>query len=404
MGVDKGDGLDIDDETSSSSSSEANQDHNGERLIHTELNLQNNRGDDDEDDLQQFGQTNPLMQRVQEALRSQLQRTKERVRDELLQHEEELRKVRSEREEMGLKLFGLQQQLANVQSNFHKANETYQTLLNSRDENDGLIVQYKMALETYAKEVKDLAAHNVVAQTELHRTHTAAAQAKDHNEAIKGDISVARRIAQKTEQDTKELEKGKNAQDLYILSLTERIRPLEEEINVTTRQIETQKGQTFDLRQMIKETSAEFDALGMDTKQILQQWKTSVVALQLRDEGLMAARAALKTIQDETKEIARELSQSQREVVVLTQRKADLIAAGTRQDNESKYLDGLINAIQAEQDIMAQKYESNSKSIVASNDDENRLAMELKKVRGEIATIEQKIKLVDSDRVRLEQL
>jgi chromosome segregation ATPase len=382
---------------------EVSEEQNGNQF--TFGNLSEGKDDDvDDDDLQRFGQTNPMMQRVQEALQSQLQRTQERVKNELLQQEEVLRKLRLEREEMGLKLFMLQQQLDQVDSNFHKANEMYHSLLTSREEHDAYIHQHKLTLENCTKEARELVAQNSVAQTELHRSHLAATQAKDLYETLKGDISVAKRVAQKTEQDIKELEKGKNAQDLHILHLKERIHPLEEEIDLTTQQLQSQKSQTTALKQMIKETTAEFDALGVDTKQILQQWKTSVVALQLRDEGLMAAKAALKAIQDEIKEIAKELNYSQREVVAQTQRNVELVTASTRQENETKYLDGLITAIQMEQDVMAQKYEEINKSIVATNIEENRLSMDLRKVRTEIATVEQKIKLVESESTRLEQM
>jgi chromosome segregation ATPase len=380
------------------------EEENGSQFTFDDLNDVKQDNCVDDDDLQKFGETNPMMQRVQEALRSQLQRTQERVKNELLEQEEALRKLRLEREEMGLKLFILQQQLDQVDTNFHKANETYHSLLTSREEHDALINQHKHTLECSAKEVKELVAQNVIAQTELHRSHLAAAQAKDRNEALKEDISVVKRVAQKTEQEIKELEKGKNAQDVYIFNLKERIHPLEEDIDLTTQQLQSQKNQTSTLKQMIKETTAEFDALGVDTKHILQQWKTSVIALQLREEGLLAAKAALKVIQDEIKEIAAEVRYSQREVDAQTQRNAELTTASTRQENEAKYLDGLISAIQAEQDVMAQKYEEISTSIAATNFEENRLSMDLKKVRTEIATIGQKIKLVESESIRLEQM
>lgn len=382
----------------------ASEEENGSQFAFGDLNEVKEDDCVDDGELQTFGQTNPMMQRVQEALRSQLQRTQERVKNEILEQEEVLRKLRSEREDMGLKLFILQQQLDQVNTNFHEANETYHSLLTSREEHDALINQHKLTLEYSAKEVKELVAQNAEAQTELHRSHVAAAQAKDRNEALKGDISVAKRVAQKTEQEVKELEKGKNAQDLHILNLKERIHPLEEDIDLTAKQLQSQKTQTSTLREMIKETTAEFDALGVDTKHILQQWKTSVIALQLREEGLLAAKAALKAIQDEIKEIATEVSCSQREVDAQMQRNAELVTASTRQENEAKYLDGLISTIQTEQDVMAQKYHEINTSIAATNSEENRLSMDLKKVRTEIVTVEQKIKMVESESIRLEQM
>lgn len=351
-------------------------------------------------DLQQFGQTNQMMQRVQIALRDQLQRTQDRVRNDLRQQEEELWRVRSQREEAGLKLHGLGQQLARLRATSDKANESYSSLIPSREESD---MKLKITTQNLEKEVADVAAQNVLGQAELHKAQAAARQAKEYNMAVKSDIAIARRMTKKTEQDTKALEKGKSAQDVYILNLQERIRPLEEEISITTQQLNIQQGQTSSITQMIRETSTELDSLGADTKRQLQQWKTSVTALQLRDEGLTAARVALKKIQDETKEVTTELNHSKGELETLTQKNQELFLAGTRQDNESKYLDGLISGIQDDQDIMEHRFSMIQKSIDSTNDEENTLSTALKKVNSEISTLEQKIKVVDRDRAKLEE-
>ena len=52
---------------------------------------------------------NPLMDRLQTALRQQLQKTHERVKRELREQEELLRSAKEEREECGVQLCGTQQ-------------------------------------------------------------------------------------------------------------------------------------------------------------------------------------------------------------------------------------------------------------------------------------------------------
>ena len=74
--------------------------------------------DDDYEDPKQMIREmgdHPLMERVQDALYQQLQNSHERVSLELREREEELKRVKTKREDIGVELYGVQQQLAKLQ-------------------------------------------------------------------------------------------------------------------------------------------------------------------------------------------------------------------------------------------------------------------------------------------------
>ena len=66
-----------------------------------------------------------LMKRVQAALTKQLTDEHERKDLQLREKEEELRKVKKEREETGVQLYGVQHQLSKMQSNFERTTDNY---------------------------------------------------------------------------------------------------------------------------------------------------------------------------------------------------------------------------------------------------------------------------------------
>ena len=61
--------------------------------------------------IQEFAQ-DPMMERVLATLYEQLKRTYDRVMVEMLDRDEALRKIKGEREEVGVQLYGMQQQVS----------------------------------------------------------------------------------------------------------------------------------------------------------------------------------------------------------------------------------------------------------------------------------------------------
>ena len=67
----------------------------------------------------------PLMARLQNALTKQLTDEHERIDLQLREKEEEVRKVRQSREETGVQLYGVQHQLAKMQTTFERTHDNY---------------------------------------------------------------------------------------------------------------------------------------------------------------------------------------------------------------------------------------------------------------------------------------
>jgi len=73
--------------------------------------------------IREFG-AHPLMHRVQETLHLQLRETHDRLSEELRVRQEDLKKTREKREEVGVELYGQQQQLARLQLMLESTHES----------------------------------------------------------------------------------------------------------------------------------------------------------------------------------------------------------------------------------------------------------------------------------------
>ncbi len=65
------------------------------------------------------------MQRLQNAMTKQLTAEHERVDLKLREKEEEVRKIKKRREEVGVQLYGVQHQLAKMQTTFERTHDNY---------------------------------------------------------------------------------------------------------------------------------------------------------------------------------------------------------------------------------------------------------------------------------------
>ena len=152
-------------------------------------------------------------------------------------------------------------------------------------------------------------------KSELDALNETIRQVKAYNEEMKGEIAVTRRATYKAEENVKELESAKEGQDLYIDSLNERIKKLQGDISLSEAQLEAQLKQTDEAKEMLAETGAEMELIAFEKKQLMQQWKSSVIALTRRDEALAAAQKALKDAQTSTKDYDTEIDGLKREIL-----------------------------------------------------------------------------------------
>jgi len=80
---------------------------------------------DDAGDIGYLPADHPLMARLQAALTKQLTDEHERVDLQLREKEEEVRKVKKDREDTGVQMYGVQHQLAKMQTKFERTHDNY---------------------------------------------------------------------------------------------------------------------------------------------------------------------------------------------------------------------------------------------------------------------------------------
>ena len=129
-------------------------------------------------------------------------------------------------------------------------------------------------------------------KSELAKIHRTIRQFDVYREELESRISLTKRVTLKAEEDISKTEVAKSRQDFYIDQLNEQLRRLREQLALYEYQLENQQKESNAAHATLKDASTEMEAISFEKKQLLNQWKSSLLALQRRDDMLRSLERA----------------------------------------------------------------------------------------------------------------
>ncbi|KAJ1554719.1 Coiled-coil domain-containing protein 40 [Nowakowskiella sp. JEL0078] len=242
--------------------------------------------DDEDEDEAIMDPDNPLMKRVQLALQDQLTTQLEKIEQSIKDKEEEYKKAIKRREEIGVDLYNEQQQLARLQAMLESAQDSCNVMNRLREEAEReqrlSLTQFKEESEKWKENSKKLEQH----KQELEKISRTLKQVDLYNDELRSKIQVAKRTTLKAEEDIKKQENEKKRQDYFIDHLTEQLRRLQERRALYETQLGAQRRETQAAMETLQDAATEMEAIQFEKRQLLHQWKSSLIGLQRRDEVL----------------------------------------------------------------------------------------------------------------------
>ncbi|KAJ3279437.1 Coiled-coil domain-containing protein 40 [Borealophlyctis nickersoniae] len=208
---------------------------------------------------------NPLMRRVQAALNKQLQEQYQKIQLDLKDKEEAVRKAIKKREEIGVELYSLQQQLARQQALLEGSQDNWNVIRNYRDEAERTLkhtsAQYKEEQEKLKQHSRNLEEH----KQELEKISRTLRQVDLYNDDLRSKIMVAKRSTLKAEDDLVHQEMEKKRQDYFIDHLTEQLRTLQERRALYETQLIAQQRETKAAMETLQDAATEMEVVRQHT-------------------------------------------------------------------------------------------------------------------------------------------
>lgn len=172
--------------------------------------------------LRNFGE-HKLMESVQAALKKQLTSQLRRVEAELREQEEARDKAQRARQHVGVELYGVQQQLARLQTQLDAAGGAVVALHDIRSKAEGDLKTFQAGYASRKAQIDSEEARLEKFKGELDGILDTVRQVERYQEDVAAEIALNRRTTHKTDEALIEREKAKAKQDHYIDDLTRQL-------------------------------------------------------------------------------------------------------------------------------------------------------------------------------------
>lgn len=241
----------------------------------------------------------PKMVQFQTAVKARLLKMKEEYEFSKKEIEKALKVKRREKDNLGINLYTVQQELAQQQMVLETQQDKYVSLNNIRmkqevelqtekDNHDKCMTEYK----NYQKQAAQVKIE--IEKLGLQRFHLRKKQSD-----IGGDIKLLKRVANKTESEVLSAQVEKKKQDLFVDRLVEKVDKLQDEIAMYNAQYKLQVLETKNAANLLQEAELQLTAINMEKTQLQQYWQNSLIGMKRRDEAYMSTLTALRQLEEE---------------------------------------------------------------------------------------------------------
>lgn len=229
---------------------------------------------------------------------------------------------------------------------------------------------------------------------ELEKISRSIKQIDVYSEELRSKILVAKRTTLKAEDDLIHQEKEKRRQDYFIDRLTEQLRRLQEKRALYETQLIAQQKETQAAQQTLHDAATEMEAIQFEKRQLLQQWRSSVIGLQRRDDVLHQIQTGISKNEETIASKDSELAGFQRSLRNAQEESETLLGILNKLENEIEHIRKQTMIINDQRDKLRESYQMYSKALEQTEKELQMVVDERNAVLSEInATIKSQQKL-----------
>ncbi|KAJ3318182.1 Coiled-coil domain-containing protein 40 [Boothiomyces sp. JEL0866] len=321
----------------------------------------------------------PLLQRVQKAIFNQLSKYEQKLILDVREREEQKNKEIKKREDAGVELYTLQQQLARMQAMYEGAEENFGIIKGLRMDAERLLKHTKSDYQKEQEKLKQHTKNMEQHQAELEKISRTLKQVDLFGEELRSKILVAKRTTLKAEKDIIKQEIEKKRQDFYIDHLTEQLKKLQEKRMTFDSQILVQQKETQSAVQTLHEASVEM--------QLLNQWKSSLIGLKKREEMLQEIEAAISKNETALNIMNTEIYGFKRTLRKCQDEGENLHNLLSKLEGETEYIKRQISLVKEQREKVSDSYSVYMKSL-------NQIEQELQTTQQERVAVQMEVNQV----------
>ncbi|KAG9350054.1 hypothetical protein JZ751_026407 [Albula glossodonta] len=306
------------------------------------------------------------------------------------------------RQELGVEVYSVQNELARLQANLEDQYDSkLQTAIQrqqAQDQLEGVRCQYQ----------------NIVKHTTQQRTCVSQLQTEVDNLALRlfymqgvnrdlqSDITTLKNASRKALAEKSRAAEQKNMQDLYVERLTQQVERLTEQVGLYNIQTAEQAAETQAAKEALTEAQMEMDSLIVEQKQLLQQWNSSLLGMQRRDEAYTAMQEALRMVRNQVRSLDTEIDGFKKSITEQEEHNERLTVLLNRAQLDCDTSRKLTAHSQAQQETLQAQYSSYMRMQQETEQMLIRVAGDCDVRQGEVDALRKQMEKEDSIRLELE--
>ncbi|NXT44052.1 CCD40 protein, partial [Pelecanoides urinatrix] len=298
----------------------------------------------------------PLMRRFQAALKNYLTKQMEKVNLELQELRTATKKGKVQREELGVILYGAQQQLAHLRMELEKSQDRRSQAATVRrqleEELEGLRLTYKKMCQNTDDERKKVSA----TQTQVENLALHLFYMQNMDQDMRHNILLMKQSTKKAEAEKVQAEVEKRKQDLLVDRLTRKVYDLQEQIALFEAQFVAQAEDTKVTRQAVNEACMEVQAINMEKKRLMNHWNSSLAGMKQRDEAYIATQELLSKYKHDLKSLETDIHGCRKSIRKEEEKNELLVTILSRSQNDANTTKKLIAQCLSRQEALKVEY------------------------------------------------
>ncbi|NWI73390.1 CCD40 protein, partial [Dryoscopus gambensis] len=294
----------------------------------------------------------PLMTRFQAALKNYLTKQIEQVNLDVHELRAARKTSKEQREELGVILFGAQQQLGQLEVELEKSQERYSQAAAARqqleEELKGLRDAHKEICHNTDDERKKVSAM----QTQIENLALQLFYVQNMDQDMHHRVLLMKQSARRAEAERIQAEVEKKKQDLLLDQLTRRAYELQEQIALFEAQLVAQAEDTKVTRQAVSEAGLEVQAINMEKKRLMDHWNSSLAGMKQRDEAYVVSQELLSNYRRDLKSLEGDIHGCGKSIRKEEEKNENLVTLLNRSQNDASMTRKLIAQCLLEQEAL----------------------------------------------------
>ncbi|XP_035424617.1 coiled-coil domain-containing protein 40 isoform X3 [Cygnus atratus] len=333
----------------------------------------------------------PLMRRFQAALKNYLIKQMEKVNLELRELRTATKKSKVQREELGVILYGVQQQLAHLQMELEKSHERHSQTATARlqleEELKGLRLTYKKVCQNTDDERKKVSAM----QTQVENLALHLFYMQNMDEDMYRNILLTKQSTKKAEAQKVQAEVEKKKQDLLVDRLTRKAYELQEQIALFEAQFVAQAEDTKVTRQAVNEACMEVQAINVEKKRLMNHWTNSLAGMKQRDEVYIATQELLSKHRHDLRSLETDIHICRKSIRKEEEKNEMLVTILSRSQNDTNTTKKLIARCVSKQEALKIETSTYSRVLHETEQTISRIRMDQAACLNELLSISKDI-------------